>query len=336
MTSEPKHFIPEPYAYHEEIELTIDTLTNLGIGLGRVDGWVVMVAFALPGESVRARVFRNHKNYSEADLVEVLDTSEDRVEPQCSLFGRCGGCQYQHLSYDAQLSWKQLQVKELLEKALGAVVPVESTWGSPKQYHYRSKLTPHYPRPRRKEFPIGFLRYGQSRAIVDVPQCPIAMDAINEKLPEVRKQTQECGKKLKRGGTLLFRAVEGGVETDPRETVTERIGSKAFQFEAGSFFQNNPFILSDFVGYALNEAGKTGLPYLVDAYCGVGVFSICGSDRFEQCIGVEVSANAVRWANGNLKINNIANCEFIVGEAEYIFSEITFPAIETAVIINPP
>src|SRR5580698_8532470 len=81
--SKKKKSIDRPFAYHSEIELTVTTLTNLGLGLGRValdgqeggPGWVVMVAFALPGERVRARVYRNHANYSEADLVEVLSPS---------------------------------------------------------------------------------------------------------------------------------------------------------------------------------------------------------------------------------------------------------------------
>jgi uncharacterized protein YndB with AHSA1/START domain/predicted RNA-binding protein with TRAM domain len=86
-----KRFTDHPFAYHQEIELEVSTLTNLGLGLGRVElanpaagdaagrGWVVMVPFTLPGERVRARVYRNHKNFSEADLVEVLSPSGDRV-----------------------------------------------------------------------------------------------------------------------------------------------------------------------------------------------------------------------------------------------------------------
>ena len=74
-----------------------------------------MVPFTLPGERVRARVFRNHKNFSEADLVEVLTPSPHRVTPRCPIFGRCGGCQYQHLAYAEQLAWKQRQVAELLQ-----------------------------------------------------------------------------------------------------------------------------------------------------------------------------------------------------------------------------
>ena len=96
----PKKFVPTPFEYHQEIDLRIDSLTNLGAGVGRVDGWVVFVPYALPGELVRTRIFRNDKNHSQGDLVEVLEKSPDRVEPGCPLFGECGGCQYQHLSYD--------------------------------------------------------------------------------------------------------------------------------------------------------------------------------------------------------------------------------------------
>jgi predicted RNA-binding protein with TRAM domain len=67
----PRNFHPEPFAYHEEVEVLIEDLTNLGQGVGRIDGWVVFVPFTLPGERVRARIWRNKKQYSEADLLEV-------------------------------------------------------------------------------------------------------------------------------------------------------------------------------------------------------------------------------------------------------------------------
>ena len=87
MPRPPARFHPGPFEYHQEIELTIERLGNLGQGIARVDGWVVFVAYALPGERVRARVFRNQKSYSEADLIEVLEPSPDRVLPLCPLFG---------------------------------------------------------------------------------------------------------------------------------------------------------------------------------------------------------------------------------------------------------
>jgi tRNA/tmRNA/rRNA uracil-C5-methylase (TrmA/RlmC/RlmD family) len=112
-------------------------------------GWVVMVPFALPGERVRVRVFRNHRNYSEADLLEVLTPSPHRVAARCPLFTRCGGCQYQHLAYAEQLAWKRRQVEELLRHMAGVDFPVAPTIPSQREFGYRSKLTPHFAVPRR-------------------------------------------------------------------------------------------------------------------------------------------------------------------------------------------
>lgn len=332
----PKNFVPQPFAYHEEIELTIDTLTNLGAGLGRVDGWVVMVPFALPGERVRVRVFRNHSQHSEADLLEVLTPSPQRVEPLCPLFGQCGGCQYQHLAYPEQLAWKTRQVQELLERLGGFTHPVEPAIGSPRSYGYRSKLTPHYPRPREADFPIGFLYNGRRNHLVDVPQCPIATDAINAALPTEREGLRSRLLGKKRGGTLLLRHVNEGVVTDPKAVVTERIGKRVFQFQAGDFFQNNPFILPQLVDYVIGQARLGGERFLVDAYCGAGIFGICAHEHFDAFAGVEISASSIKWANANAAINHADNGTFLIGEAEAIFAGLDFPPEQTTVLIDPP
>jgi 23S rRNA (uracil1939-C5)-methyltransferase/tRNA (uracil-5-)-methyltransferase len=343
----PKNFKPEPFAYHEELELRVDTLTNLGAGLGRVDGWVVMVPFALPGELVRVRIYRNHKQHSDADLLGIVEPSPERVQPRCPLFGTCGGCQYQHMSYAAQREWKRQQVAELLARLAGITHPVNPTHGSPREYHYRSKLTPHYPQPFKskpgaeapeqpRELPIGFLHQGQRNRIVDVSACPIATEAINDALPAERQRIRARAAKLKKGGTLLLRHTLEGVTTDNNASVTEKIGPVVFQFLAGDFFQNNPFILPELVDYVMEHACVDGVRYLVDAYCGVGVFALCGARRFERVAGVEVNASAVKWANANAAINGITNAEFLIGEAQSIFSEINFPGDETAMVIDPP
>jgi len=330
----PKNFHPEPYAYHQEIELRIDDLTNLGEGVGRVDGWVVMVPFALPGERVRARVWRNKKNYSDADLIAVLEASPDRVQPPCPLFGECGGCQYQHLSYEGQLAWKTNQIKELLRRLGGVEADIALCRGSPQTYGYRSKITPHYEAPRHGAIgSIGFQRFA-NRSIIDVPQCPIASPAINAALPDARAQVRSTVAKRRRGGTLLMRDSAEGVSQDNREILTERVGNRVFQFVAGEFFQNNPHILPDLVNYALEQA--EGPRYLVDAYCGVGVFGICGAERFERVRGVEVNATAISLARANAQINGIRNIEFVIGEAEAIFAHLDFPGADSAVILDPP
>jgi 23S rRNA (uracil1939-C5)-methyltransferase/tRNA (uracil-5-)-methyltransferase len=317
----------------------VEGLTNLGMGLGRVDGWVVMVPFVIPGEKVRARIFRNFTNYSDADLVEVLEPSPDRVQPKCSLYTTCGGCQYQHISYERQLGEKTRQVEALLQK-LGAIEhPVEPAIGSPEVYHYRSKITPHYNRPAKDgSQPIGFLRYGRRNQIVDVEQCPIATEAINQALPEVREEARRAGgkKRRQRGGTILLRDVVEGIITDPQAIVSERVGDLTFQFKVGEFFQNNPFILPKMVEYVASEASAQGARYLVDAYCGVGLFALSTAPSFEQVAGVEISQQSVLWAQANAKISGIDNARFLIGKAEAIFNGLKFPAAETAMVIDPP
>jgi 23S rRNA (uracil1939-C5)-methyltransferase/tRNA (uracil-5-)-methyltransferase len=337
MKKPPKNFHPEPFAYHEEIELEIEDLTNLGQGVGRHDGWVVFVPFALPGERVRARIWRNKSSYSDADLVEVLDSIPDRVEPACPLFGVCGGCQYQHYDYAAQLDWKRRQIAQLMKKMAGLELDVNPCLGCPDHtYHYRSKITPHFRRPPTdSQIPIGFQK-ADSRAVVDVGQCPIASPAINAELTPARERLRSGEVKFRRGGTLLLRDSVEGVVTDMKAIATERVGPHSFNFVAGEFFQNNPHVLPKMVGYALEQANVPGVNYLVDAYCGVGVFAICGHESFKTVAGIEVSERAVELARENARINKVENVEFQLGSAEAIFEGLSFPGGETTVLMDPP
>jgi len=333
----PKKFVPHPFAYHQEIEVEIQSLTNLGSGVARVDGWVVFVPFSLPGETVKARVFRNDKNCSHADLVEVITPSPDRVTPGCPLFGECGGCQYQHLSYDKQLAWKTRQVGELMQHMAAITYPVNDCLSSDQVWNYRSKITPHFEKNKEGELgPIGFLAFGRRSQLVDVPQCPIAMDSINAALPEIRQDLRANASRYKRGATVLLRATGDRIETNPKATASETVGDLTFQFLAGDFFQNNPFILPAFTGYVAKQAVAGGAKFLVDAYCGSGLFALTLARHFEKVSGVEVSETSCEWARKNAKSNGITNAEFLTASAEAIFDVISFPAAESAVVIDPP
>jgi tRNA/tmRNA/rRNA uracil-C5-methylase (TrmA/RlmC/RlmD family) len=364
-----KKFNDQPFPYHHELTLEITTLTNLGVGLGRVarpgpqaslpsGGWVVMVPFTLPGERVRARVFRNQKNFSEADLVEILTPSPHRIAPRCPLFGRCGGCQYQHFTYAEQLAWKRRQVEELLQHMAGVTFPVSPTVPSPREYGYRSKITPHFNGGSRKPEtgvarpqPIGFLKQGTRFEIVDVPACPIATPEINEKLTEVRARAQAriAVGEYERGVTLLLRHAQEGVVTDYDAIIHELIDplpapvsglrdpqSLRLHFLARDFFQNNPFILPAFTAYVRDQAAASGARFLVDAYCGSGLFALSAASAFTQVAGIELSESSIRFARDNAAANGITNATFQSGDAASIFAGLTFSAADTAVIIDPP
>jgi tRNA/tmRNA/rRNA uracil-C5-methylase (TrmA/RlmC/RlmD family) len=333
----PRKFKPHPFAYHQELDVRIESLTNEGAGVARVDGWVVFVPFTLAGERVKCRVFRNHKNYSEADFVEVIEPAPNRVTPLCPLFGQCGGCQYQHLSYEEQLLSKQRQVAELLKHMAKIEHPVAPVIPSPVQYGYRSKITPHFQRPKEGGIgAIGFLRARTRNAMVDVEQCPIAMPDLNAQLAAVRARAHANAAEFKNGATLLMRAASNGVLTRPDEIAIEDVDGVRFEFQAGDFFQNNPFILPKFVRHAIDEAKATGAKHLVDAYCGSGLFAISAARDFENVIGVEISETAVKKAAHNAEINSLTNCRFIAADAQHVFKDVPHPGADTVVIIDPP
>lgn len=368
--------------------------------------WVVMVPFALPGERVRVRIFRNHKNYSEADLVAVVRPAPERIAPRCPLFGTCGGCQYQNLSYAEQLKWKQRHVAELLRYMAKLEFPVNAVIPSPCEFGYRSKITPHFecglryaecgsdntatgelssvgpelaqaakapapdtgasklapydnppstttgsaaplpgtqnPKPEtaapQAPFPIGFLKASSRFSLVDVPQCPIATDAINAALPALRDgiRAKAAAGGYQRGATVLLRHSLEGVTTNYEATITEEVEGLKLRFLARDFFQNNPFILPAFTGYVREQAAASGARFLVDAYCGSGLFALTAARRFERVAGVEISETSVRWATENAAANGIANATFLASDAAAIFAGLDFPAAETAVVIDPP
>tara|TARA_B100002019_G_scaffold174074_1_gene150510 strand:+ start:490 stop:1701 length:1212 start_codon:yes stop_codon:yes gene_type:complete len=336
MNREPKGFIPTPYPYHHELEIEISDITNLGIGIGRDNGWVIQVPYCWPGEKIRAKIFRNHSNYSQADLMEVIHPSPDRIEPRCKLYESCGGCQYQGVKYDTQLAWKKKQVEDSLVRLGGVSVEVLPVIPSPRSFGYRSKLTPHYQGNRQgQELTIGFLRQGSRRALVDVTNCPIATDTINDALPQARENLQRTHRK-KRGGTLLLREVIEGVVSDPKQLVSERVGDLVFHFKAGEFFQNNPYILPKLVEYVISQADADENSLLVDAYCGGGLFGLSAASRFQKVVGIEISREGFEGARTNAQINRITNAQFYLGDASYIFEEIKEVSDPTALIIDPP
>jgi 23S rRNA (uracil1939-C5)-methyltransferase/tRNA (uracil-5-)-methyltransferase len=286
---------------------------------------------------VKCRVFRNHKNYSEADLIEVLEPAPNRVAPKCALFGQCGGCQYQHLAYAEQLQSKQRQVAELLKHMAKIEHPVREVIPSPVEYGYRSKITPHFHRPKSGGIgAIGFLRARTRNAMVDVEHCPIAMPELNAQLAAVRERARANSDTFKNGATLLMRAAANGVLTRSDEIAIEDVDGIRFEFQAGDFFQNNPFILPKFVRHAIEEAKATGAKYLVDAYCGSGLFAISAACDFEQVIGVEISESAVKKAAHNAEINSLTNCRFIAADAQHVFKNVPHAGADTVVLIDPP
>ena len=140
----------------------------------------------------------------------------------------------------------------------------------------------------------------------------------------------------KKGGTLLFRDTLEGVITDPKKTASEKVGGLLFQFRAGEFFQNNPFILPKMVEHVVGQAREKNSALLVDAYCGGGLFSLSAAAYFERVVGIEISREGFEWARTNALLNKIENAEFFLGDASSIFQELENCKQTCSLIIDPP
>jgi 23S rRNA (uracil1939-C5)-methyltransferase len=159
--------------------LTIESLAYGGLGLGHHAGKVVFVPFTAPGDRVRCRVQQDKKRHAEAVVEEILSFAPERRTPPCPAFGDCGGCQWQHLPYAAQLSWKSRIFRSILERQAGIdpslVLPVV---GAPQEWGYRSRAQLKIRRTN-SGLAMGFYRRG-SHYVVDVAACPILHPRLNE------------------------------------------------------------------------------------------------------------------------------------------------------------
>jgi 23S rRNA (uracil1939-C5)-methyltransferase len=183
------------------IELDVEKLAYGGKGVARRegDGFVVFVEGAAPGERVKAEIFRRKKDYAEAKVVEVVTPSPVRVEARCPMFGRCGGCAWQHLPYAEQLAWKDRIVRESLERLGGEALRSRLPAGfwrepvaAPSPWFYRNKMDFGFGIDQDTgETIVGFHRKGSFRVVLDVENCFIHPEIHDHVLTVFREWARE-------------------------------------------------------------------------------------------------------------------------------------------------
>jgi 23S rRNA (uracil1939-C5)-methyltransferase len=282
--------------------LTIEKLVYGGEGLARLEGRVVLVPFVLPGETVRVEIDRAKNDLWRGRLIEVIEPSPVRVTPGCPYFQRCGGCQYQHIDYAAQLEQK----REILREALHRVGKIEfageigTIAGEPWQYRNRVQL-------HLQEGRVGY--FGQhSRDLVEIDHCPIASPKLNETIGKIHAPQTTTALELFTNETELQVNVVDRVSRSALETlaslgVTTSIEYAGFQVSRNSFFQVNRFLIDRLVECAI---AHTRGEWAVDLYAGVGLFARRLAERFAKVTAVESGGSSFRdlehnFAGGALK-----------------------------------
>lgn len=246
------------------VDLKIEDIAFGGKGVGRDQGKAVFVSYTIETELVSAEIVREKKQFAEAELVEVKESSPHRVSPECPYFGRCGGCAYQHIGYEHQLAIKWRQVGDVLRR-IGKFkdVPVRPMIPSPKQYGYRNRITVHV-----QDGIIGFFRRDSHR-LIDVEKCPISCDEVNSALADLRAQNPRDGHYTLRtvASRRVFSQTNHGVADALRELIVGLV--------------------------------PPNQDVLIDAYCGAGFFAKALLDKFRRVIGIDWDRFAIAAATEN-------------------------------------
>ncbi len=175
-------------------DIRIDDLAFGGKGVGRVEGFVVLVDGGVPGDTVRARVERVRGNYAEGRSVGVVDPSEDRIEARCEHFGTCGGCRWQNLPYEIQLDYKRRQVVEALRRIGGVEDPrVEAALPSPDRFYYRNKMEFSFGRSPDGTLMLGLHPSSNYMEVFDLRACHLQSEESNAIVEEVREGCRAAG-----------------------------------------------------------------------------------------------------------------------------------------------
>lgn len=157
------------------IEAICIDYTYDGMGIVKVDNFPVFIPNVIVGEKIQFKILKLHKNFAYGKVLEYITKSKDRVTPRCEYYGRCGGCQLQHMNYESQLAYKKYMVESTLHRIGKVQVPVEDVIGS-DMYHYRNKAQ--FPVQVQDSVVMGFYRVN-SNSIVDMNTCHIQSDTMN-------------------------------------------------------------------------------------------------------------------------------------------------------------
>jgi 23S rRNA (uracil1939-C5)-methyltransferase len=301
----------------ERVTLVIDDLAFGGEGVGRTGGMVVFVPLACPGERIEAKITEVKRTFARGVLTRILERSPDRVDPRCRYYGECGGCQYQHLDYAAQLRWKRKQIADLIARVGGFQdPPVAEVVPCPQPYGYRNRILvrSQWNKPA-QTLNLGFVRW-DGGLVCDVDQCAIAEPGLNVALAEWRRNPPP----------------KGGIKQLLRLAVDD------WEVPEHSFFQNNFFMLPALVDAVRSRLRDAGTRRLIDVYCGVGFFALSLASDVESFLGIELDRPAIVAARRNQVARGLTNGEFLSGDADVLLPQMLARegGKNVTVLLDPP
>lgn len=317
------------------LQVEIERILPGGVGLAHAEDLTLFVALAAPGDVVRIVIDRVQGKVGFASVVEIVKPSPVRVEPPCPYFGRCGGCDFQQLTYEAQLNAKVEIIRDCLRRIARIESPLDiQIHPSPKQWQYRARATWQFDSITSR---LGYFERG-SNDVCDVEYCAVLVPELQQTLEEVRKEIHaDPAAPLPKHIEVVAGAegvsVAANMARFNASTVSRVIGNETYHFSAEGFFQINHDLLEPLITKAI---GGTHGGVAIDLYCGVGLFTIPLARRFELVVGIEANRRAVEFARRNLQMAGLRNAEVVaLGVADWLKQHLAFEPIDF-LLLDPP
>jgi 23S rRNA (uracil1939-C5)-methyltransferase len=293
---------------------------------------------ALPGETVLAEIVTRKKNHARATLLDIEESSPQRIAVACPYANRCPGCAYQHVAYEQEVDFKQAQLYTVLRRIGGiADLPDSIPVPSPMSLSYRNKIVMH----AREDGKLGY--YGlDNTTILDMEDCPLAVAPIREALISYRERIDHAGLRL--GDRITFRWTQhDGVilwhnDAWPAMQLVESVQDQVWGVPVQSFWQVNPSASGLLLSHAQRMLAAYEARYLIDLYCGAGFFSLGLCGGFERVLGVEIDKSSIQAANENARSRGVASVTFVAGDATRLYPQTQSQVRreQTCVLVDPP
>jgi 23S rRNA (uracil1939-C5)-methyltransferase len=321
------------YTVGDVLDVKVEKIVPRGFGLAFAEKLTVFVPLSAPGDELRVRITELKKRTAFAEIIEITKAGPERVEPPCVYFGRCGGCNFQQLSYDAQLRAKLDIVRDCLQR-IGKIdlYPDIAIIPSPREYDYRSRARWQLDSDGRK---FGYFRR-DSHEVIDVEGCPVLAPPLEHTLRNIRATMEwanfpndsevvaACGD----GGSVSIRSSVG---VEPADEIACSAVGEVYGFSAEAFFQGNQSLIPSLIECATGGAsGETAM----DLYSGVGLFTLPLARSFASVVAVEGDPTAVEFAKTNLRNTGMSNVRILRNGVGRFLAENTLKA--DFVLVDPP
>lgn len=331
------------------MQVKIERFDDLGRGIGYINNKVTFIDKVVPEDIVEVELTNEKKKYNEAKLIKIIKPSPLRIDAKCPYFSKCGGCQFQNITYENTIKYKKEKIVNIFSKHKISIFPEVITNISP--YNYRNKIT-----LKVNNYKIGFY-INKTHNLVEINKCLLANPAINASIPLIKRfnicngevtircnqnaeilivinsqdnlniDTNYLKSKIKLVGIVVNNKTYYG-----ENSLFERMNNLLFKISYDSFFQVNPFIASQLfqiIGDNIDSSDK-----VLDLYCGVGTLSLMAAKKAQKVLGIEVVPNAIINALFNARVNDLNNTQFVINDASTAISKIK-PDFNK-IIVDPP